>query len=130
MRQHTPGARWERGRPSAAAGRRERQVETGQILELPDQGHLLRRDRLRPLEGERWEPSPPSDGQIVEDLLDGRRIYPEPPRRGRTVHRLSRLLDRVSPPMWFFVLLAWAQASTALMDADRQGTGPRRLSWT
>ncbi len=121
MRQHTPGARWERGRPSAAAGRRERPVGTGQILELSDQGNLPRRDRLRPLEGEWWVPSPPPAAQIVEDRLDGRRVYPEPPRRVRTAHRLRRLLDRVSPPIWFFVLLACAQASTALVDAWLSG---------
>ena len=52
---------------------------------------------------------------------DGRRVYPEPPRRVRSAHRLRRLLDRVSPPIWFFVLLACAQAITALVDVWLSG---------
>jgi hypothetical protein len=73
------------------------------------------------MEGEWRGPRPRFDGQIVEDLLDGRRVYPEPPRRRRTVPRLVRLLDRVSPPLWFFVLLAWAQVSTAIVDLWSSG---------
>lgn len=121
VRQHWSGARWEEGDPSAASRRGERQVGRGQILELPDPGHLLHRERLRPQEGEWREAGPLSGGQIVEDRLDGLLVYQEPPRRGRTVHRLRRLLDRVSPPMWFFVLLVWAQASTALVDVLSSG---------
>ena len=121
MRQHRPGARWEEDGPSVASRRGEGQVGRGQILDLPDQGHLLRRDRLRPQESEWWGAGPLSGGQIVEDWLDGRRVYQEPPRRGRTMHRLRRLADRVSPPMWFFVLLAGAQASTVLVDVRSSG---------
>jgi hypothetical protein len=88
---------------------------------LPDPGYLPRREKLRSLDGEWWELSPPTAGQIVDDWLDGRRVYPEPPRRCRAVHRVHRLLHRVSVPIWFFVLLALAQAGTALVDAWSSG---------
>lgn len=121
MRQHRPGARWDGGWPPAASRQGERQDATGRILELPDESNLPVRDRLLRLEAGWRAWSPPAVGQIVEDRLDGLPAYPAPPRRARTVHRLRRLLDRAKPPMLFFILLAVAQTSTALVDAWSSG---------
>ena len=116
MRQHKPGAKWDEGSSSAAARRRERKAGSGRILELPDEGNLPHRDRVRRTEGGWRGPSPQFGGQVVEDWLDGHRVYPEPPRPIREVHRLSRLRARISTPVWFFVLLACARAGTGLVD--------------
>ena len=116
MRQHKPAATWQGSRSSAALrGTRPGRAEAGEILELPDPGSLLSRDKLRPLEPGQWGRTPWSEGQIVEDRLDGSLIYPDPPRRGRTPHPADRLLDRATPPMWCFVLLSAVQACAAVV---------------
>jgi hypothetical protein len=98
-------------------------------VELPNHGYLPTRARLQPLQGEWREPGPQLAGQIVEDWLDGRRVYPEPPRPARDLHRLRRLQARISPPVWCFVLLASAQAATSLADlwpsSSWNGSAPR-----
>ncbi len=106
---------------SSGAPRGEQSPTTGRILELPDEAHLPDLDRLLRLEGGSPEWDAPSVGLIVEDRLDGRRVYPTPPRRSRTENRLRRLLDRATPPMLPFVLLALAQAGTMLADAWSSG---------
>jgi hypothetical protein len=116
VRQQKPGARWDDGRSSAASRKREREVGRSQIQELPDKGYLPHRDRVRRMEGGWRGPSPQFGGQIVDDWLDGHRVYPEPPRPIRDVHRLRRLLARISPPVWLFVLLACAHVGLFLVD--------------
>ena len=118
MRQHKPAAEWQGSRSSAAfRGTQPGRPEAGEILELPDPGSLLSRDKLRPLESGEWGRTRPSEGQIVEDRLDGSLIFPDPPRRARAPHAIDRLLDRATPPMWFFVLLAAVQACAAVVTA-------------
>jgi hypothetical protein len=80
------------------------------------EGYLPHRDAVPRAEGEWRGPSPQFGGQIVEDWLDGHRVYPEPPRPIREVDRLRRLLARISPPVWFFVLLTCAQVGLFLVD--------------
>jgi len=125
VRQHRPGVRSDEGRSSAASRRRERKVGSGRILELPDEAYRPVRERVRLTEGGWRGPSPEFGGQIVEDWLDGHRVYPEPPRPTRYVRRLRRLPARISPPVWLFVLLACAQAGAARVDlwpaSDRSG---------
>jgi hypothetical protein len=99
------------GRPAASA----------RILELPDQSNLPSRDRLVRVEGELPRPAPPPLSLIVDDWLDGRRVYPVPPHRVPAVRPLRRLLDRMTPAIWFFVVLAAAQAITVVADAWASG---------
>jgi hypothetical protein len=131
MRQHKAGAGregrlpWAPGRQGDGAG--------GRILDLAEPAQLPQRYRLELLEfgrrscrearrdaGQAW------DGEIVEDFLDGRRVYPEPPRRNRPVDRFGRLLDRATAPVWFFVLLACLQAGVAVAGVESSGlrSGP------
>ena len=110
-----------RARASAHSG-----VEDGLIVdEVPAPGNLPERDRVtlvsrgrrvhgpRPATPQRDEVA--QSGQIVEDRLDGRRIYADPP--GPPVDRLGRLAGRLSPAMLPFVLLAWTNASMFVADA-------------
>ncbi len=82
-------------------------------------------ERLRPLEStlesDAWRDNSPPYGLVADDRLDGSRVYPDPPLRVRSANRLGRLLARASAPMWIFVLLAMAQASTAVVDARSSG---------
>jgi hypothetical protein len=99
------------------------------ILDLPDPAGLPQRDRLRRLDAHEWReqnlpsgaPNLPSTGLILEDWLDGRRVYPAPPQRARAVHYLRRLLDRATPATALFLLLAAAQAAATLIDATFSG---------
>jgi hypothetical protein len=100
-----------------------------QILELPaDPGYLPRRVRVTLVHSTRDRKSASrrrraetSDlhglGEIVEDRLDGRRIYAEPPRRNRVRNRRQRLADRVTVATIPFLLLAWAQVLIVGSDA-------------
>ena len=121
MRQHRLRARWDESWPPAASREGERDASSGQILELPDQRNLPSRDRLVLLDRDWRDSGPPPLGLIVDDRLDGCPVYPEPPRYARSVPRLRRLLDRATPPMLFFVLLALVQAGMALVDAVSAG---------
>jgi hypothetical protein len=119
MRQHKPGAGregrlpWAPGRQGEGAG--------GRIVDLADATQLPQRYRLELLEFGRRFPREAArdaglawDGEIVDDYLDGERVYPEPPRRSRPVDRFGRLLDRATGSVWFFVLLACLQAGVAV----------------
>jgi hypothetical protein len=131
MRQHRPGAAWERRLPASA--RRPGARTGGRILDLTDSANLPQRDRLRILDVDGQslvERSPlerprgtqlPWGGEIVDDFLDGRRFYPEPPLSSRPVDRLGRLLRRTSAPIWLFVLLAGAQACAAAAEIASSG---------
>ncbi|HEX7490323.1 MAG TPA: hypothetical protein VF337_01300 [Candidatus Limnocylindrales bacterium] len=122
MRQHRERARRNDGWPSAVTLRDERESMATLILDLPDQDNLPTRDRLLRLNDDEWrEQSMPSVGLILEDWLDGRRVYPAPPRPVRAVHHLRRLLDHATPVMIFFILLAVTQAATMLVDAASAG---------
>lgn len=137
MRRNANGV-WDRQSPRAAAGAerlasppRARAsahsgVEDGLIVdEAPAPGSLPQQDRVTLVfRGRRVHgPSPTRPqleelapaGQIVEDRLDGRRIYADPP--GPAVDRLGRLAGRLSPAMLPFVLLAWTNASMFVADA-------------
>jgi hypothetical protein len=105
-----------------------------QILELPvDPGYLPRRVRVTLVHSTRDRKSArhrrraePSDlhglGEIVEDRLDGRRIYAEPPRRNRVRNRRERLTERVTVATIPFLLLAWAQVLIVAADAWSAGS--------
>jgi hypothetical protein len=120
MRRHVPGAKWDDELLSSDWRVAKRPHGNSQILARSDEDLLPTLEPLRPLAstlgGEWSRAASPLDGRIVEDWLDGSRVYPEPPRRAPAASRPSRLLDRVSAPMWFFVLLALAQASVAVAD--------------
>jgi hypothetical protein len=104
-----------------------------QILELPvDPGYLPQRVRLTLVHSTRDRKSArrrrhaqPTDlpglGEIVEDRLDGRRIYAEPPRRNRVRNRRQRLAHRVTLATVPFLLLAWAQVLMVAADAWSAG---------
>ena len=64
------------------------------------------------------------EGLILDDRLDGRRVYPEPPRRPRSGNRLTRFVERLTPLMLPFALIAWTRAS--MIAADWWTTG----GWT
>jgi hypothetical protein len=116
VRQHKAAAEWQSSRSSAAFRRSAHgRADAVEILDLPDPGSLLSRDRLRPLEPGQWGRTRPSEGQIVEDRLDGNVVYPDPPRRARSPHPADRLLARASLPMWCFLLLAAVQAYAAVV---------------
>ena len=121
MRQHRPSARREVAWSPKASPQGAAPATTVRILDLPDRGNLPQLAPLVRLNGE-WSGSRQSQlGQIVDELLDGRPVYPVPPRRVRVVHPLRRLLERATPPMLFFILLAGAQAITILVDAWSTG---------
>jgi hypothetical protein len=135
MRQHKRGAAWEGRLPAPA--RRPGARAGGRILDLTDSAYLPQRDRLRftdvdkqslaerpPVERPRGAQMP-WGGEIVDDLLDGRRFYPEPPLNSRPANRLGRLLRRASAPVWLFVVLACAQASVAVAEIASSGSRPK-----
>jgi hypothetical protein len=125
MRQDRSDARLDADRATAEARPGKRRTSNGQIVEIPDDDLLPVMERLRPVgsavAADWWRGGAPLDGQIVEDRLDGSLVYPEPPRRIRNARPVRRLVDRVSTPMWLFVLLALAQASTAVADVWSSG---------
>ena len=55
-------------------------------------------------------------GEILDDRVDGRRVYPEPPRHVRARHAFRRLSARLSPLMLPFFLLAWTRACVVAAD--------------
>ncbi len=110
------------------ASRRADARAGGSILELTDASILPQRYRLEwngtRREGEgrrrgsaagRAEPQP-WHIEIVEDSLDGRRVYPQPPRHSRSVDRLGRLFRRARATTWLFVGLALVQAAVSAWD--------------
>ncbi len=90
------------------------------LIDVPRPKSAGRRRRLRdPLPANLLGVS--AAGEIVEDRLDGQRIYPEPPRRARGVNRARRLAARSTPLMLPFAALAWIQACIVLADAWTEG---------
>ncbi len=116
--------------PADGDARADRDVEARLIDEAPDpiampqceSLTLVRRGRRQ--YRELADPAPQTRaqfGQIVEDRIDGHRIYPDPPRRVRSVNRRGRLLERASPGLLPFALLAWVQACMLVADAWSAG---------
>jgi hypothetical protein len=124
MRQHKQGAVRQRGMPGS--------VQTGgRILDLSDFAHLPQRERLQLLGPDRpdWpgqsrEPGMAPCGVIVDDLLDGYRVYAEPPHYRRPTNRLGRLFHRMSAPVLLFVVLACAQACVGAVGLWKSGPLP------
>jgi hypothetical protein len=122
VRQHRERPRRNDGWPPSATPNDDREAGTAQILDLPDHGYLPAMDKLRRLEGDwRDQARPTNVGLILEDWLDGRRVYPAPPRSARAVNYLRRLVDLATPAILFFVVLAAAQAGTIVVDASSSG---------
>lgn len=125
MRRHKPGTAWGERRGAVAPRPGAGLDLVGEIADPPERDQPLSLERLGSLEigrrrssgREAWQASLRSEGQIEADWSDGRRVYPEPPRRTRPVDRFGRLRERVTAPMWPFLLLALAQAATVLMGA-------------
>jgi len=126
-----PSADGGEGRPAGES--RPAVDEDGLILddELP---FLPARDRVTLIDVPRRRPSrrsrggavagqieAPNTGEILDDRIDGRRIYPEPPPLARSVDLVGRLQGRLSPLMLAFALLAWAQACIVVADAWSRG---------
>jgi hypothetical protein len=116
-----------RGTPGAALPPRERGPRVD-IRDLPeDAGHIRERVPVtlvhsagvrRSSRKGRAEPEDlPVAGQIVDDRLDGRRVYPEPPRRDCVRDRRRRLADRLTPATIPFLLVAWTQVLIVAADA-------------
>jgi hypothetical protein len=121
MRQRKPRAGWE-GDPRAAQ-RQPGVWMSGRILDLADPVELPELDRVQPHKLDRHRPKERAEGVrqpwgqvIVQDYLDGRRVYPEPPHLTRRVNRLGRLVRRMSATTWLFFLLALAQALASATD--------------
>jgi hypothetical protein len=115
MRQRKPRAGWE-GHPRAAQ-RQPGPWMSGRILDLADPVELPELARVQPHKLDPQRPRERAVGVrqpwgrvIVEDYLDGRRVYPEPPHLTRRADRLGRLVRHMSWAMWLFLLLALAQA--------------------
>jgi hypothetical protein len=116
------GARQESGAPDRGPDG----FADGQIVDLAEPGYVPERDRLTLRHPTRLRVTTAFDdwpdvnlawlGEIVDDRVDGRRIYPDPPRQGRSVDRTELLLDRLCLPMLPFILLAWVQACIVVAD--------------
>ncbi len=124
MRQLKRDLRREGHLPVAPSSRTE---ADGRIVDLAHPISLPQRYRLE------WGPSEP-DGErltaqeleswhlaIVEDSVDGQRVYPEPPPHTRPVDRLARLVHRAPPATWLFVALALAQAAVGISNVASSG---------
>ena len=55
-------------------------------------------------------------GRILDDVMDGRRVYPDPPRVVRPVDRLDRLAARLTPLILPFAILAWIRICMIAAD--------------
>jgi hypothetical protein len=97
----------------------------GQIVEEPEQGGRLSLDRLEQVEvgrhrspgRERLQASLQADGRIVDDYLDGLRVYGHPPHYTRPAHRADRLLARLGAWTLPFVVIAALQGVATGADA-------------
>ena len=98
----------------------------GQIVDGPEQSGPPSLDRLGPVwvgrhratGRERLRASLQADGRVVDDLLDGSRVYGRPPHHTRPVHLTERLQARLDVWLLPFVLVAAAQELVTLADAS------------
>lgn len=85
------------------------------------------RSRLHTLPAEPWTTGESFSGQIVEDWLDGSKVYPNPPLAVRAMPRWPRLVGRISPWTGLGVALAVLVLAVRLAAAGPSGTLPQLL---
>ena len=129
MRRQKPAVRWMAPPTAARSGYGAGSEVFGQIVEEPEQGGLPTLDRLEQVEvgrhrspgREMLQGSLGADGRIVDDYLDGSRVYGHPPHYTRQVHRVDRLVARFSVWTLPFLVIALLQAVATCADALGSG---------